>query len=424
MLLRFVRLVRLTGAAVQVSDAQWRRAAAEIAARYGISRKVVLLNTRAPAVIATWGFFTPRVLLPAQAQTWSAERTRVALSHELAHIRRGDWPVQVGAEILRILLWFNPLIWMVCARLRREAEQACDDMVLGRGIEATTYASHLLDIARECRPAAVRRLPALAIARPSTLERRITAMLNARVNRQVPGWRALAAVVLATVGLAGSSASLGVSAQAPGPGSLTGYIYDGSGGVLPGVEVTLTGGGAEPRSAVTDATGKFALTAVGPGTFVLEAALPGFRTLRNEFTLRSPRDWTRNITMQVGEVEETIFVVAKRPAQTVPLPRSTTGSNPVRVGGNIKAPQKLKHANPVYPPAMRDAGLEGLVPMDALIGRDGTVASVRVLSAEIHPDFVRAAEDAVRRWVFTPTLLNGVPVEVEMAVSIKFSLED
>jgi protein TonB len=73
---------------------------------------------------------------------------------------------------------------------------------------------------------------------------------------------------------------------------------------------------------------------------------------------------------------------------------------------------------------MRDAGLEGVVPMEALIGLDGAVSSVRVLGAQVHPAFARAAEIAVRQWVFSPTLLNGVPVEVQMAVSVRFTLED
>jgi len=103
---------------------------------------------------------------------------------------------------------------------------------------------------------------------------------------------------------------------------------------------------------------------------------------------------------------------------------STGSGGPVRVGGNIRQPRKLKHANPVYPPPMRDAGLEGSVPMEARIGLDGTVASVRVLSAQVHPEFARAAEEAVRQWVFSPTLLNGAPVEVQMTVSVRFSLED
>jgi protein TonB len=72
---------------------------------------------------------------------------------------------------------------------------------------------------------------------------------------------------------------------------------------------------------------------------------------------------------------------------------------------------------------MREAGLSGQVPIEAMIGRDGTVRSVRVLSAQVHPDFATAAVDAVRQWLFTPTLLNGQAVEVVMRVSITFDLE-
>jgi protein TonB len=62
--------------------------------------------------------------------------------------------------------------------------------------------------------------------------------------------------------------------------------------------------------------------------------------------------------------------------------------------------------------------------MEAVIGRDGAVASVRVLSAQVHPEFAMAAVDAVRQWRFDSTLLNGEPVEVVMTVSVRFSLAD
>ena len=176
-------------------------------------------------------------------------------------------------------------------------------------------------------------------------------------------------------------------------------------------------------SSVTDASGAFAFTSVGTGTYMLEVTLPGFRPLRNEFTLETARDWKRNITLQVGELEETITVTARRPAQAAPA-FSTGGSGPVRVGGNIRPPRKLEDAPPVYPLTMRDAGLEGLVPMEALIGLDGRVASVQVLSAQVHPEFATAAEEAVRQWVYSPTLLNGTPIQVHMTVSVQFSLED
>ena len=73
---------------------------------------------------------------------------------------------------------------------------------------------------------------------------------------------------------------------------------------------------------------------------------------------------------------------------------------------------------------MREAGLEGVVPMEAIIAADGKVQSVRVLTAEIHPDLAQAAVDAVRQWQFEPTLLNGVAVEVVMNVSMSFTLSD
>ena len=64
------------------------------------------------------------------------------------------------------------------------------------------------------------------------------------------------------------------------------------------------------------------------------------------------------------------------------------------------------------------------MPIEAVIGRDGTVTSVRVLTADVHPDFAIAAVDAVRLWKFSPTLLNGAAVEVVMNVSVTFNLSN
>jgi protein TonB len=73
---------------------------------------------------------------------------------------------------------------------------------------------------------------------------------------------------------------------------------------------------------------------------------------------------------------------------------------------------------------MREAGREGDVSLEAIIGTDGAVHSLRVLGAHVHPDFAIAASDAVRQWRFSPTLLNGEPIEVVMDVSIGFSLQN
>jgi beta-lactamase regulating signal transducer with metallopeptidase domain len=64
-------------------------------------------------------------------------------SHEVAHIERCDWLVQVLAEAARTVYWFNPLFWLLCRRLRAESEHACDDVVLNAGINANDYAAAL-----------------------------------------------------------------------------------------------------------------------------------------------------------------------------------------------------------------------------------------------------------------------------------------
>ena len=93
---------------------------------------------------------------------------------------------------------------------------------------------------------------------------------------------------------------------------------------------------------------------------------------------------------------------------------------PLRVGGVIKRPMKVKDIAPAYPPLARAAHVEGIVIIEATIGPDGRVQDARVLRP--NPLLEAAALDAVRRWEFTPTLLNGVPVAVVMTVTVDFRL--
>jgi TonB family protein len=95
------------------------------------------------------------------------------------------------------------------------------------------------------------------------------------------------------------------------------------------------------------------------------------------------------------------------------------GTKPLRVGGSIAAPTKIKNVAPVYPDDARAAGIQGVVILEAVIDEAGAVSSARVLRSI--PLLDGAALDAVRQWQFTPTLLNGVPVSVMMTVTINFT---
>jgi protein TonB len=103
-------------------------------------------------------------------------------------------------------------------------------------------------------------------------------------------------------------------------------------------------------------------------------------------------------------------------------PPSLAPAEPVRVGGTILTPRKIKGAAPIYPAAARAARLGGVVLVEAIIGRDGRVRDARV--ARSQPLFDLAALDAVRGWRYTPTLLNGEPVEVVLTVAVTFALND
>lgn len=92
---------------------------------------------------------------------------------------------------------------------------------------------------------------------------------------------------------------------------------------------------------------------------------------------------------------------------------------PVRVGGALKLPTLLSYAEPVYPPVAARARIGGVVCIDAVIDNSGRVVEAKILSG--HPLLARAAIDAVARWRYEPTYLNGVPVPVAAVIRVAFN---
>jgi TonB family protein len=430
------RLRRVAAHAIPVSDARWREAAADIAAGFGIRQPLRLLQTAHPALLMTWGLRRPTIILPASAATWDGDRIRVVLAHELAHVRRRDWAIQILAASLRAALWFNPIVWVACRRLRHESEHACDDAVLGAGVAGTAYAAQLLDLARAFSAHAHAWSPALPVARPSGLERRICAMLNGSLNRHpltAPARLTIAAALLAlTVGAAG------IALFAQSFATLTGTISDPSGAALPGVVLSATNTGTEARTTVRSARSGVFEFALPPGDYVLEASVAGFKNYRATLMLDGSLV-ERNIAMEIGTLEETISVteaptpapppdperqaqlearLARRAAQTCTPVDTPAGERPI--GGNIRPPVKFRDVRPIYPASEQGGKPGGKVGLLARIGTDGAVRDVTVTSSAT-PAFDAAAIDAVKQWLFDETLLNCVPVEVTMTVSVTFA---
>lgn len=119
------------------------------------------------------------IVIPVDALTWSRERCRLVLAHELAHARRRDVLAQAIGDVVCALHWFNPLAWLGARRLRDVCEVAADDAVLGTGVRPSRYAEELVAVATSLAlPSA-----ALAMADRSSLEQRISSILAARLRR-------------------------------------------------------------------------------------------------------------------------------------------------------------------------------------------------------------------------------------------------
>ncbi len=442
------RLSRLASTAPRINGRQ-AAIAAEIAGAIGLRRPVTLLQSEHPSVTATWGAARPAIVLPAGASNWTDDRLRIVLRHELAHVRRGDWAAQMLAEVTRAFYWFNPLLWLACRRLRDASERACDDAVLNGGVGPAEYATHLLEVARSF--AATRAPgPALAMARSSGLEGRISAMLDTRRNRGPLTAHSRVAIASAVLALA---LPVAIAAQSQFS-TLSGTVVDQTNRILPDVTLTLSNASARSNYEVrSDRNGHFEFVGLPSGTYELKAAQPGFKTLVQPVSITGS-DVSRNLQLEIGSIHETITITQEPAAAGDSADREHRTEEAVAhakkfrqeaaercaataapdVGGNILAPLKVKDVRPIYPEQLKAAKVSGVVVLDAVIGTDGTVREVKTVSpmegaigtdrsvgvSTLNPELVNAAIDAVRQWEFTTTYLNCAPVEVHMTVTVNF----
>ena len=181
------------------------------------------------SVPMVWGIVRQRLLLPADASDWPDEKLRAVLVHELAHLRRRDPFALLLAQLMQAAHWFNPLAWLTVRCLRADQERACDDAVLRQGVPSSSYAQHLLDIARHHRLAPGLGLCSLAMARPAPVERRLAAILDPRIKRDSAAPRSfLIALSIAAL----ISTPLSMVASAAAKAAVRGRILDRNGIVL------------------------------------------------------------------------------------------------------------------------------------------------------------------------------------------------
>lgn len=394
----------------------------------------------------TWGVLRPTVLLPTSAMDWPESRVRNVLMHELAHIARWDWPMQMMAELAWGIYWFHPLAWIAARELRRESERACDDRVLNSGVKASDYASQLLELASTLKNFRGSWSSALAIAGQSSLERRFRAMLNPAVERRSlsRATRRLM-ILLATLVLVPLAA---VRMPAQDAAKIGGTISDPSGLPIANATIAMTDQKThQVQMTTSDREGKYLFLGMAPGEYELRVMKQGFAETRATLsTFGAALEMLQNnIRLEVAsENDEINVIVPGGPKNGVSggvaggvKDGASGGANGgvadgvangmartirLRIGGEVEAAKALEKVPPVYPEKAKAAGAQGTVILHAVIGMDGTPLSLKVMNNQIDPDLARAAVEAVSKWRYQTTLLNGEPIEVDTTIKVNFTL--
>jgi hypothetical protein len=297
---------------------------------------------------------------------------------------------------------------------------------MSHGVEGTDYATHLVELARSLNHRRHTWFPAPAMARPSSLERRVRAMLNKRLDRG-PISTATRATIFALLLVIASVVAAAQTAFVTFSGRITDEQYR----AIQSVTLSLANEARQAKYEVkTNDDGRFEFVGLPSGDDAIEVNGMGFQPIKDVVTI-SGQNARRDYMLKLGTLQETITLrfspneASAQPVQDTPnlgkLYVVTTKKEcvPSAAGGYIVPPKKIRDASPYYPSALRGTWTEGVVTMQARIGVDGYVADVRI-TGDAQPDLAQSAMAAVREWRYTETLLNCTPVEVLMNVTVNF----
>jgi TonB family protein len=395
----------------------------------------------------TFGWRRPVVLLPPGFDSLAADAQRAVLCHELFHVRRRDWLAIVGEEVVRAAFWFHPAVWWALEQVHLSREQLVDQLVVARTASRRAYMDALVHFAGAGDAAR----PAIAFLRRRHLASRLHQLSKEPHMTRLRLAGAAGALLLVLTGTAASVLSAmplelpalgGAQAGAttlevrlaelqPGPG-LREAVLDGTNRrVYVRADAIVTGADIA-SAAVVDAGGGFSVSVsfnaaaenrlaeatkmhVGrPIAIVLDGKLISAPMLRS--TIRGSAVISGNFTR--AEAER--IASGLRPAGAARAPGQVfKTSDP-----GVSLPAVVTEVKPRYTQAAMDAKIQGDLELSVVVRADGSVGEVAVTeSLDAVYGLDEAAMDAARQWTFVPGTRDGAPVDVEVALSIRFTLE-
>lgn len=373
---------------------------------------------------ATYGVWHPVVLVPAGFASWPDGTQQALAAHELLHVRRRDWLHGLGEELVKACLWFHPAVWWLVDRIHLAREQVVDRQVVAITGDRTAYLHDLLGLAAAHATAAPARAAAF-FRRPHLLQRVEALLKEGPMSRT----RLIVSILAAALGLATATAAtlraLPLQAAPATPATQSGASRP---TVVPAGQADAKKPPASPtpvaRVPADYPEAARAAGITGPVVLQVTTSAAGAPT-----AVQALAGAPELVDAAVSAVWQWRWEPRDAPSQFImgvnvrPAPPEATGDKvPTRIGGSVRPPTKTGDARPVYPEAAREERVQGIVVSEVMIGSDGKVEMGRVLRSA-DPRLDVAALDAVLRWVYEPTAVDGRPVPVLMTVTVNFSLQ-
>ena len=398
---------------------------------------IKVFKTEKISMPLTVGAFSNKIFVPAQWDKWSEECKEMVIYHEMAHIKRRDGFVQFFQIFAQALYFFHPLIWILNTRINQYREMACDDMSMSfiNKVSHVEYSRYLVKIAEDMT------MSELGCSSASALIRQRNELLN-RVQYQIMEVNKMklskkimrlvfGSLLLLIVPLSWSFSSYEPAEtsepskiiEMEKPGKIWGQVTNGyTGNPLVGVNIFLKGTEFHVR---TDQEGRYYVISVPPENYFLKVEKVGYKTVViKDVAVKSLKSTKVDIKLApvvtklgdgkippppppppLGKVdgEEVEFV----PYDTPPKP----------IGGFGVIKKNLK-----YPEKARKAGLSGFVVANLLVNKKGEITKIKIQKS-LSPECDKAAIKALKSVEWKPAMNGEDPVDLWVAVPLKFALD-
>jgi len=370
----------------------------------------------------TLGIRRPTLLLPAHLDTTLlSEDLDAVLAHEFAHIRRRDFAKNLLYQLLSLPIAFHPFAWLTRSRMSETRELICDDLAANAVAGRQRYARSLLRLATQFaqHPHAVPAPHAIGIfdAHPfNNFERRVMSLTNHSIELKGAARYATTALSVALIGGACTSA-LAFRQQVAAPQTQTTTapttVNIGTPPSDQGAPSTVNLAAPAPdlKNAPSVVNIGPAPTGNGPSTVILAVPRP---------TVGEPAPSIKVDIADAASPNPVVKVLANVVVEPVQTNIQANIVSTVQIRPDDMTVNRDKYVEPVYPPDAKAAGIQGSVVLDAVIGKDGSISSLKLVSGP--PELTKSAWEAVKQWTYKPYLLNGNPVAVETTITVNFAL--